>query len=65
MEREQLASDKRMYKVDVGHNSVIVESSSPEGAIRAARTLLSQQLPRLWDVIQQLSPEKFQVSLVY
>jgi hypothetical protein len=57
--------DTRIYRVEVGHNSVMVESTSTEGAIRAARTLLSQQLPRLWDVIQKLTPDKFTVSTVY
>ena len=56
---------KRTYKVEVGHNSVMVESASPEEAIRAARTRLSLELPRLWDVIQKLDPEKFSVSMVY
>lgn len=65
MERETPAPDTRFYRVEVGHNSVMVESTSTEGAIRAARTLLSQQLPRLWDVIQKLTPDKFVVSIVY
>lgn len=56
---------KRTYKVEVGHNSVLVESASPEEAIRAARTRLSLELPRLWDVIQKLDAEKFTVSMVY
>lgn len=56
---------KRTYKVEVGHNSVMVESASPEEAIRAARTRLSLELPRLWDVIQKLDAEKFSVSMVY
>lgn len=58
-------NEKRIYRVEVGHNSVMVESSSTEGAIQAARTLLSTQLPRLWDVIQKMSPDKFRVSTVY
>ncbi len=56
---------KRTYKVEVGHSSVLVESASPEEAIRAARTRLSLELPRLWDVIQKLDAEKFTVSMVY
>ena len=64
--QEQIPTpDSRFYRVEVGHNSVMVESTSTEGAIRAARTLLSQQLPRLWDVIQKLTPDKFTVSTVY
>jgi hypothetical protein len=56
---------KRIYKVEVGHSSVMVESANPEEAIRMARTRLSLELPRLWDVIQKLEPEKFSVSMVY
>lgn len=58
-------TSKRVYRVEVGHNSVMVESTSTEGAIAAARTLLSLQLPRLWDVIQKMTPDKFKVSNVY
>ena len=65
MERELPGAEKRYYRVEVGHNSVMVESTSTEGAISAARTLLSLQLPRLWDVIQKLTPDKFKVSTVY
>ncbi len=65
MELPTPASNKRTYRVEVGHNSVMVESTSTEGAIAAARTLLSLQLPRLWDVIQKMTPEKFKVSTVY
>jgi hypothetical protein len=65
MQREQSSADTRYYRVEVGHNSVMVESTSAEGAISAARTLLSLQLPRLWDVIQKLTPDKFKVSTVY
>jgi hypothetical protein len=56
---------KRLYKVEIGHNSVMVESATPEDAIRAARTKLSLEMPRLWDIIQKLAPEKFNVSMVY
>lgn len=56
---------KRIYKVEVGHNSVLVESTSVDEAIRAARTKFSLEMPRLWDVIQKLTPDKFSVSMVY
>jgi hypothetical protein len=56
------ALEKRLYRVEVGHHSVVVESASPEGAIEAARARLRTELPRLWDVIQKLTPEKFVVS---
>jgi hypothetical protein len=55
----------RTYRVDVGHNTVLVQGTSVEEAIRVAKVKLSHELPRLWDVIQKLGPEKFQVSMVY
>jgi hypothetical protein len=56
---------KRIYRVDLGHSHVLVESHSPEEAIRAARAKFSLDMPRLWDVIQKLTDDKFQVSMVY
>ncbi|HTN77214.1 MAG TPA: hypothetical protein VL096_18275 [Pirellulaceae bacterium] len=56
---------KRLYRVELGHNSVMVECASEAEAIRAAKTKLSLELPRLWDVIERLTPDKFQVSKVY
>jgi hypothetical protein len=55
----------RMYKVEVGHNSVLVQGTSAEEAIRVAKVKLSHELPRLWDVIQKLTPDKFRVSMMY
>ena len=59
------ADAKRIYRVNIGHASVMVESTSEDEAIRAARTRLALDMPRLWDIIQKLEPEKFQVSMVY
>ena len=56
---------KRIYKVEIGHSSVMVECATPEDAIRAARTKFSLEMPRLWDIIQKMAPEKFNVSMVY
>lgn len=65
MQPELTPEAKRIYKVDLGHNSVMVECESVDAAIRAARTKFSLEMPRLWDVIQKLAPEKFTVSTVY
>ncbi len=67
MEREPTTTPEvtRTYRVDVGHSTILVESTSIEGAIRAARTKLSLEMPRLWDVIQRMTPDKFNVSMVY
>ena len=49
------------YRVKIGHSSVIVDGTSREDAIRAARRQLSRELPRLWDVIHQLDDNRFDV----
>ena len=65
MDNNQTPQPKRIYKVEVGHSSVLVESTSQAEAIRAARTKFSLDMPRLWDVIQKMTDDKFQVSMVY
>ena len=57
--------DKHTYRVELGHSAVTVESTSPAEAIRAARAKFSLDMPRLWDVIQRLTDDKFQVSMIY
>ncbi len=51
----------RRFRVQVGHNSVEVESRSEQEAIEVARRRLCEELPRLWDVIQNMEPSRFQV----
>ena len=48
---ENTEPTKRLYKVEIGHSSVVVESATADDAIRAARTKLSLEMPRLWDII--------------
>lgn len=50
------------YEVCVGHFTVKVEGRSKEDAIIAARKRLCRELPRMWDVIQSLEHERFQVN---
>lgn len=61
----EVKPEVRNYRVDVGHNTVLVRGSSPEEAIRLAKVKLSQELPRLWDVIQKMGPDRFKVTAVY
>jgi len=62
MSEKQEVQDSMKFIVRVGHTTVTVESHSPEEAIRQARQVLCQQLPRLWDVIQELDESRFEVA---
>lgn len=50
------------FQVQVGHMTVTVKGHTQQEAIAAARRRLCLELPRLWDVIQMLDPDRFQVS---
>ena len=59
MHDEPLPSKK--YRVKLGHNEVSVECGSKEEAIRLARTKLSADLARLYDVIHRAEDDQFEV----
>jgi len=49
------------FRVDVGHSSVTVRCQRAEQAIPEARRKLAMEVPRMWDLIQQLEDERFNV----
>ena len=49
------------YEVRVGHMRVTVRGLSREEAISEARRRLSQDMPRMWDVIHGLAASRFEV----
>ena len=51
------------YSVQVGFASVTVEGQTHSDAIQAARRQLCLEMPRMWDVIQNLEDDRFQVNL--
>ena len=55
---------EKVYQVDMGHCSTQVTSDSEAGAIAKARDHFMRELPRLWDVISQLEPSKFRVTIL-
>ena len=59
MSRERRSTQK--YRVKLGFTEVEVECCSKEDAIRLARTELSGDMPRLYDVIQGAEDQAFQV----
>ena len=50
------------YQVSVGHWEIRVQAYSVEEAIELARRHLSQELPRLYDVIRAMTATRFQVE---
>ena len=50
------------YQVRLGHSTVIVQATSSTEAIRLARKQLSDEMPRLWDVIHRLEDQQFRVD---
>lgn len=45
-------SELSIYRVQLGHLCVSVQSDSPAEAIAHARRQLCHELPRMWDAIQ-------------
>ena len=52
----------RTYRIRVGHWEVRVAAHSSEEAIELARRHLTQELPRLYDVIRSLTAARFEVE---
>ena len=50
------------YEVKVGSMAVTVRGATQEEAIKQARTKLSHDMPRLWDVIHGLAESRFNVT---
>ena len=52
----------KKYRVKLGLAEVVVECYSKDEALRLARTKLSDDMPRQYDVIHGAEDEKFQVE---
>ena len=59
-----MSTERRHYRVEVGHVSVQVEASSPHEALQDARRWFCVDMPRFWDVIQALDADRFRVLLL-
>jgi hypothetical protein len=55
------SGDMTTYRVQVGHTSTTVQGRSVEDAIREARRLLCNEMPRMWDMIHKLDDSRFEV----
>ena len=54
--------ESREYRVIVGHAAVNVFARSRDEAIQNARIRLCLEMPRMWDVINDLDPRSFQIE---
>jgi hypothetical protein len=52
----------KRFRVKVGHAQVTVYAADEAQARQEARRLLSQEMPRLWDVIYQCDAQKFSIE---
>ena len=50
------------YRVRVGYWETCVKARDADEAILVARLQLGRELPRLYDVIRQLAPARFQID---
>jgi hypothetical protein len=50
------------FRVCVGHLVIRIKARDAAEAILLARRQLARELPRLYDVIQRLTPNQFQVE---
>jgi hypothetical protein len=50
------------FLVRVGHWQVRIKAHDTNEAIRVARLQMARDLPRLYDVIRELTPSRFEVE---
>jgi hypothetical protein len=53
---------RQVFLVRVGHWEIRVKARDDEDAIRLARLQMARELPRLYDVIRELTASRFQVE---
>ena len=49
------------YEVRIGHTKVRVRGCNDDEALRRARNRLCLEMPRLWDVIQSMEINNFEI----
>lgn len=64
MNPQQETQQVGRFHVQVGHWRVRVPGRDHADAIEQARKCLCEEMPRLWDVISNLNPDRFQVEAV-
>jgi hypothetical protein len=54
---------RHKFEVRVGHARVTVEAATRQQALTAARRLLADDMPRMWDKIYSLRDDQFEVEV--
>ena len=62
MIRREFAATEQLFRVTVGHVSMLVQAGSTPDAIDQARRRMCADMPRLWDVIENLDEDRFLVE---
>ncbi len=62
MNENNPSDTKKNFRVKVGHTAVTVPGTTPQEAVRQARKQLCMEMPRMWDVIQAMSDDRFSVA---
>jgi hypothetical protein len=52
----------KTYRVRVGHWEIRLRARDADEAIELARRQMARDLPRLYDVIRDLTPARFQIE---
>ncbi len=52
----------KTFRVRVGHWEIRIQARNGDEAIEAARRQMARELPRLYDVIRNLTPTRFQIE---
>ena len=52
----------RQFIIRVGHWEVRLNAHDSDEAVRLARLQMARELPRLYDVIRELTPARFEVE---
>jgi hypothetical protein len=50
------------YTIRVGHYEIRLKAHNPDEAITLARRQMARELPRLYDIIRNLTTSRFQVE---
>ena len=56
---------KNMFHVRVGYATVTVVGTDRSDALQAARQRLCLEMPRMWDVIQSIDENRFEVDAAH
>ena len=61
---DELDEGQHRFRVEIGHHRFEVICRTVDDAIARARSLLCDELPRMWDVVHRLTRERFRVTSV-